>query len=246
MTDKYNTRILYIHSRDRTSGTSDNFSIVLDQGIANVTKVKLISVSIPTSYYNITTNNNKINTNLGIITITPGHYNINELKSELLTQLSTIMTNPPTAINYNLKTMKLEFVMSTQSITFQFAGNSNQLYRELGFENSNYTLNASTTFIPPNVINLSFPNYCFIVSKELGSRTLTTDLDFVTFTVPLTQEREKTNVYFEKSHFQQVIKYDTFINIYNLSFKLITEGNQSLSLNGCDWSMLLEVTTYQN
>ena len=237
-----NKRILFIHSDDRELGAENDFTIRLDTGIANVKEVKLLSCVIPSSYYNITTSNNKINTNLGIITVPPGRYNIDELRADLLTRMDTLMTNPPTAINYNRVTMKLEFVMGADSITFQFAGNPNQMNDVLGWDQTNVTLTGSTTVIPPHVVDLSFPQYIFINCKQLGSRTMSTDLDLPTFVVPSVAPRETLQIYCDKTHYDQFITYDPPISLKTLDFRLTTLGNQLLDLNGAEWHLLLEIT----
>ena len=134
--------IIYINSRNRNSGTSNNFTIDFTKQVKNdnnYDSATLLSFYCPISYYLINSNNNTFILNEGIftttITIPLGNYTINNLILALNTSLLSA--------HY---TYTITFSNITAKLTFNVTGNAgvqpvfiftNLLNEIIGFEDNN-------------------------------------------------------------------------------------------------------------
>ena len=174
----------YIDSRNRLSGTTDDFTYKLNIPRAfNPKQCVLLSASIPKSYYAITDVNNKNqfilseNNNNVTITIEPGNYTRKSLQQKISSKL-----NSTGSYTYNVYYSNTSNNLSTQPDTgkfiFEVSGNSsiqpkfiftNGMYEQMGFsQNTTYTFNTDL-LEAPNVIKLVREDALYIHSDLVQS-----------------------------------------------------------------------------
>lgn len=122
------SQIVYINSRDRTSGTDSNFTFNL--GLvngSNYDRVTLLQCTIPKSYYSVITGHNYFTLTEGIdevvIYMTPGNYNRNSFALSLKSSLNTYSPNNWT---YNVTYPNASTDVDTGKYTYTVSGNSSQ------------------------------------------------------------------------------------------------------------------------
>ena len=121
--------------------------------------------------------------------------------------------------------------------------NGNQsMWRELGFASqSNYPSVASTVFNSPQCIQLDFPINFIIYIKELGVGVVSSYGCSGSFSGTYDVTSGSIQHYRAQSGNIQKVKLISNQNrISTLTVTLYYDNGNPLSLNGCDWSMLLE------
>ncbi len=147
--------------------------------LGKVSALKVLSCTVPFSYYLITPENATFYVAVDggaavAVTLTTGNYNMTTICTELAAQLLA-STGMVFTVSYVLSTQKLLFsVPATHFFTFQFGnpddtGNYNpRLW--IGFP-AGYTYSVGTSMVSPNAIQLSGPNYLYLNSSTLGDKT---------------------------------------------------------------------------
>ena len=110
-------RVVHIlDSKDRTTGTNENFTITLTERLTRVQKAEVVSIEVPFSFYVITSTNNVLNFEDNVsashqITIDEGNYSGVSLVSELTTKMDALYAG--WSISYSNNTYKITFTHST-------------------------------------------------------------------------------------------------------------------------------------
>jgi hypothetical protein len=135
-----NRKVLSIDSNDRDIKkwpNSANFEISCPQTYTNIESIRLLNVSTPSIFYNISQNlqNNKLTINNQIITIEDGNYNIQNLVIVLKKKLQNI--NPDFDILHNLINNKIYFTSTSdfslnfnQNYTYNVCNNYNNIHKQ--------------------------------------------------------------------------------------------------------------------
>jgi len=168
-------RYLLINSTDRISGNSSNFKIHLSHALHKVSKIKLLSVSLPNTIYNITTANNRLDFTDGItytITIPPGAYTVNSL----IGSHQTLLNATPSALNftvsYSATTLKVT-ISANGSFQLLFGTGSNASFscsKELGFESID-TINANSHTLQQKLLAWGYHTMFSLTYLNLGEFT---------------------------------------------------------------------------
>ena len=150
--------IFTISSKDRTGGLSTSstaFSVNLPITI-KAKKLSLLELVLPNSIYNVDSSNNVLPFNDGTnninVSITPGAYSINNLVTQIQTQLNTSSSGFSVSYNSNAMTVTISRSSNFYLRFGSVAGNISYL---IGFSNTNTTSN--TSFTGTNVIILNSP-----------------------------------------------------------------------------------------
>lgn len=194
-------------------------------------------LSLPYSFYNCNDKNNLLRYMLGttvyFLNITPGNYNINTLRS----YLQSVM--PGFTISYNNTTNK--YLFTNNSSTFSFLGSSTCLSL-LGF-NDNITVHSdnSLNLISTKCIDLasikaicvcsSFPTDNLVKAQNSDNNIIASfPLDVAPFSL------------ITYKNYNQSYRFNTFTNIISsLVIKLVDQDGHLLDLNGCHWTMTLQL-----
>jgi len=237
--------VVYFNSRERIDGTESNFiSPQIDLGVNTFDAVCLVQATIPRSFYNVPSLYNTFvvieNSNPRTITLPPGSYNKNNLRTALIQYLNTFQPAgwvydvyyPP----YTLPdTFKYTFSVSGHGgapVSFVF---TDSMFRQLGFEP-----NTTNDFIvdevsSTNAINLSYATRCFIKSNVIvnaDNEVLEDILNYGSFPMGSMCYYQQINFDLNTRDFNKNI-----LNSWN--FVLVDGFGQEIDLNGIPWSFTL-------
>jgi hypothetical protein len=159
-----------INSADRVDyqhSTPSNFRIQLNTAIKipDCAKIKLVSASIPNTFYNITSLNNTFGVNSVTYTIPPGSYTLSNLLGEIASLISG--ANPNMSISYNQAT---SVVTIFNNANFTFDMTLSNLYKSLSFLKQVYSGSSSYSAMYAPTIDPAL--YFFICFDWLGQGTL--------------------------------------------------------------------------
>lgn len=243
---KMNESKIVIHSKDRSlfSNSSSDFDIKLPLPLINVEHVELDYCQIPTTFYNVTENNNVLSwrENGGsqlFANIPVGYYTANNLISEvasLMTQTSGVRTYQGL---YNSQTFKYRIEIDASTFRFEFENVGNSCAKILGFhdENTSYEIYHDSTFVP-----MLYPLWVLIDIEEINSQTLssTTSLKLSTFFIPI-NVNGGSYLEYEKDLAIKQIAYPRYPTIETLHIKLRDESGNLLNLNGSEWTFVMKI-----
>lgn len=168
------SRVFYIDSSNRTSGTDSNFQINVNLPKNNFNRVALLQLSCPKSFYNFSTDKNTFTLReLGMdvtITIPIGNYN----RELLLSTLSSLLTQASATAGRNW-VYKVTYGSSpnTGLLTFTVTGNTGQpsliftkyCFIQLGFFGNSTNTFASSSLISVSCSSLSPVNRIYVKSN---------------------------------------------------------------------------------
>lgn len=201
-------------------------------------ELSLQSASIPYSFYNVDYFNNKFvySVNGGtdvIIEIPQGNYSVSSLRN----YLSTVMTN--FTITYS--SLNNTFTFTHTTYNFQFKSSSTCM-EILGFdENDNYT-SLSNTLTSINSINLFTIRNIYITSNNLSLNNInnsTPNLCNILASIPLTSGANSVITYFNINNVKT--RVNDIKNFTLLQLALTDQDGDILDLNGCHWSITLQI-----
>lgn len=240
-----NPTVINFDSKDRVSGTNNNFvSEPVDLGINKYDSVCLVSASIPKSFYNMPTNYNTFTlTEISqrTITIPIGNYTKNNLQTALITLLNT---GAPSGWVYNVS-YPAATVVDTFKYTFTITGNSGTQpsfafpakspFRQLGFIQGSSNSFSANTLVSTNAINLSFILRMFIKSnicKNSQDGILEELLNIGSFPTLSVMYYQQFNFDFNTRNFNST-------DINSWQFSLVDGYDELIDLNGISWAFSL-------
>jgi hypothetical protein len=222
-----------ISSNDKLKGmsaTNADFKVDLPDKI-NGKRVKLLYISLPKTYFNITNFNNSITTSSMSILITPGNYSLSELIAKIIVEMDVHVAGTGLLYDDVLNVFKLSNP-SPFSVSFTKTSIFHNIF---GFDgnfsaNTVHQSNTEPQFLNGNVY-ISIKQF-----KSMYSSSLKTH-DF-TFVCPDAAFQKSENVYFRhKEMFDQittVLNQPSYLNIQ------LTSDNGELLEAVSDWTMLFE------
>lgn len=172
-----NKKIFYVNSRNRISGSDNNFSYKLDLNASDeFDSVVVLACSIPKSYYLIRPGKNTFlllennGTTSNIVTLPIGNYSRKTFQTVLQSALNSASLNGyiytvsyPNLIN-QADNGKFNFIVSNNGLDQPIFSFSTNVYYALGFDpNTSYTFSANQ-LISKNVINLQLEPTLFLHS----------------------------------------------------------------------------------
>lgn len=237
---------------DFPTSSSTEFRIKLNFPVLYARSVRLVSATIPWTIIVFNSSltapssgriNNHIrfedSTTLAVdCEITPGTYNINDLMTEMKTQMELVSPDTFT-FSYDLTTLKLTITSSSANFRLLFApilGVNDTLWFEIGFDNVDTALNATQTSVR-NVLLTGPPNY-FISLKEMHRVIYDTKSFSSNFIIPI-----NVNNYGDVIHYTENSGYNSKYNIEvkNLQFLTVnlTSDFGPINNNNSDWGFVL-------
>lgn len=175
------TKILYVDSTFRTTGTHSDFSFTFnDTNLSNYNKCCILQASIPKSFYNFTTGSNTFilqeNDVNYLVTVTQGSYN----SINICTVLSTLLTSVSGNGFVYTVTRDSVSVGSTGKLFYSVSNNgliqpklifSDACYIQLGFEPNSTNNFIANNLQSVNCISLSPVNRLYIKSSMCSTST---------------------------------------------------------------------------
>lgn len=168
---------MYIRSKDRSYGTAESFTYVLDNGISvRENEQLLVSVSntaIPLTIYSTNSTNNILRfTDVATydLTITPGNYNAITFAQAVEDLINGVSAEATWSITYSETTSKFTFnkPAGIASYTLDFSV-ANNCYRQLGFENDTAYTRSTATYTAPQFAVITGIDTLYVRSRSLTS-----------------------------------------------------------------------------
>jgi len=224
-----------ISSRNRYQGTTTNFQTKVQRQrfVDGSYTIKLISASIPLSFYTVNSSNNTIVIGGTHYTLTPGKYSATTLCAELSRLF--VLQNPADTTSFvvNASTGLLEIV---PSITQTF--NSSTAYELLGIPASTVNLVATVKYIGTNIVKLNGVATFYVRAPGLVRDSYSDwpglPNDFLT-SIDVTEDH--LNFEIQKYLPNQSPELPLMVKILNdIQIILTDEKNEEVDLNGLDTS----------
>jgi len=193
---------------------------------------------IPSSFYNINSNNNKIKIGNTIFSITEGNYNINDLITTINTQTNTALL---VSFAYNSITNKVTVTNNggtSQVITLSVS----TLLWVLGFENQyTITLTTLTSSTSPNCVNLFNIPRVFIRSSAIdaGNYSDETESQDVLAVIPNTS---CMNGLIHYTNFNGIKHLVELKNLTNFDIFITDDDRNEIDFNGCPVFFTINIT----
>lgn len=210
----------------------------------NIKKFKNVKISVqtaqlPYSFYNVNSTNDKLvyNVNSGAtqtIYLTHQNYNVNTLKTELISHLGV-------DFSFVYSSSKNKYTITHSTYDFEFESDSN-CFELLGFHENTDNSSTSSVLVSSNSINLFTTRNIYVSSDNFilnNINSYTPNQSNILASIPITTMANSiisySNIYNVNSEIHHVN------NLTNLHIKLVDQDNDIIELNNCHWSLTLEL-----
>lgn len=229
-----------IDSKDRTNGDEFDFDIN-NQPIQNKKYINIKSIEMPIGWYNIRNFNNILKfkiydsvdmlVNSYSITLENGNYTGANIIAILQSLMNAVISGTTTTITYSTITNKITISLTN---SFYIEIIETELSKILGFSNLQ---KGQSNINSVNCCNLNFDNYIILNIKGAQSQYNNN----ISIKLPVNvNQGQVLNLIGNNDLFNQ--KLEILDNVlYNLHIKITDKYGQSLSNNGIDWSMTIEL-----
>jgi hypothetical protein len=192
--------------------------------------------NIPYSFYNIDTTNNTLiyiqNGTTTTLNIEPGNYNANQLSSYLTNNMTNF------TITYNSITNKFLFTNSVYNFTISQLSTCLTMFGLIS--NAIYLSSSLKSLTSYQCANLQ-TKQCICISSNFQTGNINfTDILTRTIlcSIPISTPPNSNIVYINSTNFRN----NLYTNIINtICLKLIDQNNNIINLNGCHWSITLQL-----
>lgn len=233
---------IVIDSRDRlsTSASSTDFEVILPNSV-KVKHVKLHSITIPGSFFNIEAPNNVIlfkETANCTATLTPGYYSGTQLATAIGAAMTAASSSTYTyTVVYNgTPTFTLSW---TSTGSFQLLSNATTPWAQLGLVNQNTT--AGTTLTSTNPILLDRPFNLFVSIEGLDKTVYTGSSSFgACFQVPVQVGQDNTY----NHRWDKFVLHDQSVFLQRVKCRLLQQDGTVLNLHNGDWTVSIWVSPH--
>lgn len=241
-----------ITSKNRISGTTDNFNININIPSDIINKINYVSItniSIPKSFYQIENGYNNFNLYendvLINIILPPGNYSKPQLLSYLSSQMTLQSLNNVVYEIVDEQTLydtgKIKINCNQPLVIKKLLFSQNDIYQFLGFNYDKLYI-FSNSIISENIINLNSEDVLLlhsnICSSNNNDQLVGSDVLCSIYT-----SGQKNYSYIIKSY-DMIFNMKPFIKNNGFSFYLTNEYNQNINLNGIDFNFVLNIFTY--
>lgn len=242
--------LLHINSLQRTSGNSSSFKIQLQYPILYCRQVRMLSASIPNSFYVFNGSNNngvRVNSFINFIdssgtqktcNITNGTYDITSLMAQIKLKMELVSPDVYT-LSFSTTTLKLTITSTSGLFNLLWSTGTNasqSAWFELGFNQSN--TGAGLSHISPRSISISGPLNIFIQISNIRNVVHDSQNFVAAMVCPLNVSYGEYKYFLENDHFMTTINLPEMRNITNFQINLISDFGP-IFLEGCEWSCLL-------
>jgi hypothetical protein len=240
-------RLLHLDSRFRQNVTAPSGTPVyqLQGGPIRTHKIRLVSATIPHSWYTLTSENNTFVITLTgasatTVTVTAGFiYTLTGLATALQSAINTALGISTFTVTASTSSLKLLFTHPSLGFTLTFA--SDRTAEVLGFANAGtVATSGSDVFLSStHVCELTTPSVH--ITGSLGASAYhpaTGDTSVPLFVVPVTEDGGGVVVWNERTAYEQSVDFDRNKDISQMSFEL-RDVRGRLLLPSLNWSVTL-------
>ena len=200
--------------------------------------IQILDGVFPHSFYAIDSSNNMLSWNYNgnsqpDITATPGNYTASELCTELLNDMSGVISN----VTFNSKNNKVTFSAS-DNITLNSSGT---LLETLGFGQEDIS---GSSLSGTHHINLSGPDsfYLHIDNLTLPNIDPSGNIDNVLARIPITSSFNGYTFYYNERNLPNIVSNKS---ISEFQIRLEDKSGKHINFNGLHWSITLGFTLSQ-
>jgi len=240
------SNFILITSKEKSSGTNQNFKIKFSNPIENIKGVKISKISIPNSWYSVMTGiNDKIyftETTNWVATLTQGVYTFADLATMISTAMNTAYTTDNNfSCTFSSLTYKYTVSHSATNFSLTFGTNTTASARGLMGYSATDT-GAATSHIANNLANLNYSDNILIKSRNLSGRNAYINGVKKNIIFPLKCNGNFGDwLMYESQGDDYEIHYSPPRQFDTLDFTLLFEdATTEIPLNGLDWSITLK------
>ena len=233
---------IHLNSANASSYIYENYSNcvfnlkTIEVPIQHTIYIKVVHANIPYSFYNIDSTNNKLfftqNSVETQLIITSGNYNAN--------QLASFFTNNMTNFTCTYNSITNRFTFTNSLYNFTFAEESTCLSM-LGFPATTlYLTSALKQLDSYHCVNLQTKQCICIASNFITGNINSTDLATrnILCSIPIATQPYSNIVYKNDGNFRS----NLYTNVIStIALKLVDQNNELIILNGCHWSLTLQL-----
>lgn len=236
--NSYLKKTLVFNSANKIAGTTSNYTVKFNDRLHIVRSIKLLSVQLPNTIYNIDSTNNTLVINDGIgdyiIQIGAGAYTTATLEAALVAGLTAAYANA-WAVEFDTTTF-LTTITGTAAFTLVLSEST--INSVLGFGSTDTA--SATSHTSTSAWNLGVPTPIFICIDEVGRNVMYTDNYCYTFVVQITENSQEFVNYRVHTDMTQKHQLELY-NLQNYTVSLRKQNNVLVDLNGLDWNFVVEV-----
>jgi hypothetical protein len=240
------SKLFYINSADRVSGTTSDFQYQFQMPAdVKFDKVCVLQMYIPKSYYLVVPNESfELQEEESFVTvlIPQGNYNRKSFALTLATQLNywspnaytytVTYSNSSTSVDTGKYTFNVANSLGIQPI-FIFDGKSD-IYSHMGFNIGSYQFGVDNTLTAPNVMNLQKENTLFLHSDIANNGS-----DNVLQEVFSVETSDYSSIVFQQYNIDGYSKDLSGVSNNVYRFYLTDENSNPINLNGQDFNVTL-------
>jgi len=186
-------------------------------------------IKIPFSFYNIHSSNNTLVTSAGTVTLTPGQYDIDDITTEIATQLQVF--DATFTCTYSLITYKITIARTTN---FDITLSSSTLNTVLGFGTTDLT--GAATYTSTNCYDINTSSIVYMHSRNLSTLNNSISHDdraYALFSIPMLAKSGEIMYYLpqQPQYFDINLKY----NLVKDQWWFTREDGTTIDFNGVEW-----------
>jgi hypothetical protein len=196
--------------------------------------MRLNKIMIPYSFYNVMAGKNTLITSLGTVTITPGQYDVDDLRSALETAL--IVLDATFTVAYSNLTKKFTIARTGN---FDLTLSTSTINTLIGFGKVDKT--GAATYTSDNVFDINNCQYLTMHSKRLNENNgnITTDgREGFICCIPVNVSTGSTIVFYPNYPIEY--EYNRYKSITDDEIWFQHEDTSVINFNGCNWQMEME------
>ena len=247
MGDKPN--YLYIDSRDKVSGTTNNFTVQLPSAIHSAKEIVLEMVAFPNTSYIVNEYNDRVYINNTYGLIEHAVYDYLTLAAAVDAAIATTSYAGVTTTTYDVS-QYMYTITGTIPFDLKWQKEENSAAELLGFDNYNHMgLSAYTSDFATSV---SLPYFVFIDIPEFSSNVRLSDGTTATFALVSSVISGEITYHLTSTHYRPVNTHGSLHNFQHLNIRLKSRNNRDLDLRGAHWGFVLRIeylspeTSYTN
>lgn len=211
----------------------------------NIASVRVLSLTLPISFYNISSRNNIVYFSVGatpyVATLTEGNYDASTMAVELKARMDAASGSVFTVVP---STATGKFTVSVAAGTFRFTfgtNTSSSAGPSLGFTLDG-TLAASQ--VGDSVMQLNYPARVYLTIETLSINSYVSGIQNCIMAIPVTGEFGDTITYFDQSQYYNhwyVTPKSSINNLGVIGLNLVDAANNAVEMNGVPWNVTLEI-----
>lgn len=247
----FNRQIFYINSRNRATGTNENFTFTLTglSPTSNYTHASVLQCTIPKSYYLVQDAYNTFtldeNGTLTTITIPSGNYTRRSFQTVLQT---TLRNESPNGWTYTVSYANTLTSSETGKYSYAVSGNggvqpsfifTTNIYEQMGFDVDSTNAFVGDALTSANVIKLERED-CLYLHCDM----ITNGNDSILQELFAGNQANLSSIYFTNPSPLDYSKKITLKNGNTARFHLTNEDNQTMNLNG--QNMVISLLLFQD